>query len=119
MGLVLLYIVITLGHIMLTPRFGFCEVIIITTFLHFSVDLVIMDFKPISSEIREAIIYNEGNSQKFIAEKAGTSRKGVQGVLKRWGGTGESKCQPQSGRKQESSKRADGTLVRLSLAERN
>ena len=44
-----------------------------------------MGFKPISAEQRGVIIYlyNEGKSQRFIAKKTGTSRKGVQGVLKR------------------------------------
>ena len=53
-------------------------------------------FKPISAEQRGVIIYlyDEGKSQRFIAKKTGTSRKGVQGVLKRWIETGDAKCQP-------------------------
>ena len=47
-------------------------------------------------------LYNEGESQKFTAEKTGASLKFVQGVLKRCRGSGESKCQPQAGRKRKS-----------------
>ena len=76
-----------------------------------------MGFKPISAEQRGVIIYlyNEGKSQRFIAEKTGTSRKGV---LKRWIETGDAKCQPRSGRKRKSTKRSDRTLVRISLGNR-
>ena len=79
-----------------------------------------MGFKPISAEQRGVIIYlyNEGKSQRFIAKKTGTSRKGVQGVLKRWIETGDAKCQPRSGRKRKSTKRSDRTLVRISLGNR-
>ena len=43
-----------------------------------------MGFKQISAETRGAIIFlqNEGKAQRFIANKTGVSRKGVQGVLK-------------------------------------
>ena len=79
-----------------------------------------MGFKPISAEQRGVIIYlyNEGKSQRFIAKKTGTSRKGVQGVLKRWIETRDAKCQPRSGRKRKSTKRSDRTLVRISLGNR-
>ena len=79
-----------------------------------------MGFKPISAEQRGVIIYlyDEGKSQRFIAKKTGTSRKGVQGVLKRWIETGDAKCQPRSGRKRKSTKRSDRTLVRISLGNR-
>ena len=79
-----------------------------------------MGFKPISAEQRGVIIYlyNEGKSQRFITKKTGTSRKGVQGVLKRWIETGDAKCQPRSGRKRKSTKRSDRTLVRISLGNR-
>ena len=79
-----------------------------------------MGFKPISAEQRGVIIYlyDEGKSQRFIAKKTGTSRKGVQGVLKRWIETGDAKCQPRSGRKRKSTKRSDRTLVRICLGNR-
>ena len=79
-----------------------------------------MGFKQISAENRGVIIFlhKKGKSQRFIAEKTGISRNGVQGVLKRWKATGESKCQPRSGRKRKSTERTDRTLVRLSLANR-
>ena len=79
-----------------------------------------MGFKQISAENRGVIIFlhTEGKSQRFIAEKTGISRNGVQGVLKRWKATGESKCQPRSRRKRKSTERTDRTLVRLSLANR-
>ena len=79
-----------------------------------------MGLKQISAENRGVIIFlhKKRKSQRFIAEKTGVSRNGVQGVLKRWKATGESKCQPRSGRKRKSTERTDRTLVRLSLANR-
>ena len=58
-----------------------------------------MGFKQISAEARGVIIFlqNEGKSQRFIANETGVSRKGVQGVLKPWMETGDSRCQPRSG----------------------
>ena len=76
-----------------------------------------MGFKQISAETRGVIIFlqNEGKSERFIENKTGVSRKGVQGVLKRWMETGDSKCQPRSGRKRKSVTRSDRTLIRISL----
>ena len=79
-----------------------------------------MGFKQISTETRGVIIFlqNEGKSQRFIANKTGVSRKGVQEVLKRWMETGDSRCQPRSGRKRKSVTRCDRTLIRISLRNR-
>ena len=79
-----------------------------------------MGFKQISAETRRVIIFlqNEEKSQRFIANKTGVSRKGVQGVLKRWMKTGDSRCQPRSGRKRKSVTRSDRTLIRISLRNR-
>ena len=76
-----------------------------------------MGFKQISAETRGVIIFlqNEEKSQRFIANKADVSRKGV---LKRWMETGDSRCQPRSGRKQKSVTRSDRTLNRISLRNR-
>ena len=59
-----------------------------------------------------------GKCHRFIAKESGSSRRGVQAVLKRWKGSGESKYQFQSGRKRKSTKRSDATLVILSLADK-
>ena len=69
---------------------------------------------------REVIIFlqNEEKSQRFIANKTGVSQKGVQGVLKRWMETRDSRCQPRSGRKRMSVTRCDRTLIRISLRNR-
>ena len=74
-----------------------------------------MGFKPISAEQRGVIIYlyNEGKSQRFITKKTGTSRKGVQGVLKRWIETGDAKCQPRSGRKRKSIRKQETEFKRV------
>ena len=79
-----------------------------------------MGFKQISAETKGVIIFlqNEGKSQKFIANKTGVSRKEVQGVLKRWMETGDSRCQPRSGRKRKSVTRSDRALIRISLRNR-
>ena len=79
-----------------------------------------MGFKQISAETRGVIIFlqNEGKSQRFIANKTGVSRKEVQGVLKRWMKTGDSRYQPLSGRKRKSVTRPDRTLIRISLRNR-
>ena len=79
-----------------------------------------MGFKQISAETRGVIIFlqNEGKSQRFIANKTGASRKRVQGELKRWMETGDSRCQPRSGRKRKSVTRFDRTLIRISLRNR-
>ena len=47
-----------------------------------------------------------------MANKTGVSRKGV---LKRWMETGDSRCQPRSGKKRKSVTRCDRTLIRISL----
>ena len=80
-----------------------------------------MSFKQISAEKRRVIIFlhNEVTSQRFIAEKTGISWKGVQGILKRWIATGDSKCQPRTGRTRKSTRRTDRTPVRISLRNRN
>ena len=79
-----------------------------------------MGFKQISAETRRVIIFlqNEGKSQRFIANKTGVSREGVQGVLKRWMETEDSRCQPRSERKRKSVTRSDRTLIRISLRNR-
>ena len=41
-----------------------------------------------------------------------------QGVLKRWMETGDSRCQPRSGKKRKSVTRCDRTLIRISLRKR-
>ena len=54
-----------------------------------------------------------------MAEKTGISQNGVQGVLKRWKATGESKCQPRSGRKRKSNMRptiSAESLLRIMVA---
>ena len=65
-----------------------------------------MGFVQISAETRGEIVklYNERKTQKFIADEIGTFRTGVHRVLKRCRGSGESKRQPQAGRKRKSSK---------------
>ena len=110
---------------MLIPQFPICDVRIRTIFLiffdaRFCLHLVIIEFKQVSAETRWVIVfvYNEGKSQRFIAEETVTSHKGVRRVLKWWRGSGESTCQPQSEKKWKSSKRFDKTLVRLTLANR-
>ena len=111
---------------MITPRFGTCDVIIGGYFFvilgRFNIIFkkIIMGFKQISAETRGVIIFlqNEEKSQRFIANKTGVSRKGVQGVLKRWMQTGDSRCQPRSGRKRKSVTRCDRTLIRISLRNR-
>ena len=79
-----------------------------------------MGFQQISAETRGVIIFlqNEGKSQRFISNKTGVSRTGVQGVLKRWMETGDSRCQPRSRRKRKSVTRCDRTLNRISLRNR-
>ena len=79
-----------------------------------------MGFKQISAETRGVVIFlqNEGKSQRFIANKTGVSQKGMQGVLKRWMETGNSRCQPRLGRKRKSVTRSDRTLIRISLRNR-
>ena len=42
----------------------------------------------------------------------------MQEVLKRWIATGDSKCQPRTGRKRKSTRRTDRTLMRISLRNR-
>ena len=76
-----------------------------------------MGFKQITVETRGVIIFfqNEKKSQRFIANKTGVSRKGVQGVLKRRMETGDLRCQPRSGRKRKSVTRSNRTLIRISL----
>ena len=79
-----------------------------------------MGFKQIRAEKRGVIIFlhNEEKLQRFIAKKTGISRRGVQGVLKQWKATGDSRCQPRSGRKRQSTRISDRTLVRISLGNR-
>ena len=79
-----------------------------------------MGFKQTSAETRGVIIFlqNEEKLQRFIANKTGVSRKRVQGVLKRWMETGDSRCQHQSGRKRKSVTRSDRALIGISLRNR-
>ena len=47
-----------------------------------------MGFMQNSAKTREVIVYlyNVSKPHRFIAEETGTSRRGVQSVLKRWSG---------------------------------
>ena len=58
------------------------------------------------------------NHRDSSQNKTGVSRKGVQEVLKRWMETGDSSCQPRSGRKRKSVTRCDRALIRISLRNR-
>ena len=70
-----------IDHIMLTPRFTFCDVTINTTFfdvVHFCVHFVIVGFKQIKAETRSEFIFMMKKILKMFVEEIGTSCKGAQ-----------------------------------------